>query len=133
MYADCKPISISVLRDVYVCQLRGGQSKKNKNKMYGAARSFLSCVKSFATFFPVEIVRSFSKQPGRLVSQQMIVSWKRKTHTKKKNQLCLVATAFRQFLFFFIYLLMMPPPFQAKPTWSSEKECRKLHRSRCVF
>lgn len=28
MYADCKPISISVLRDVYVCRLRGAKVKK---------------------------------------------------------------------------------------------------------
>lgn len=28
---------------------------------------------------------------------------------------------------------MMSPPFLAKPTWAWERECRKQHRSRCVF
>lgn len=44
MYADCKPISISVLGDVYVCRLRGAKGKK---KMHRAARSSSSCAKSF--------------------------------------------------------------------------------------
>lgn len=48
MYADCKPIIISVLRDVYVCRLRGAKVKKKKR--YRAARSFLSCVKCFSIF-----------------------------------------------------------------------------------
>lgn len=61
----------------------------------------------------------------------MIVSWKEK-HTQKKSAVpC--SYGFSTVSILFLYLLMMSPPFQAKPTWSSERVPEAAPKQMCVL